>query len=188
MSTSHDGGPAGDAAEDLAMEVSGPSTDARPLDGAGGGMATDGSAPDADVVERCIGGCLSMFLAPCARPGQSCVSSTGAESSVSCYANGVKVVTVQSGNTITSTDYAASGQTCYSTIKQGVTEEDIEAADGTELAHITFDETQTQLTIECYPAGPSGPVETTAADLSSAACAGYVVSIGQTCAAGNCSR
>jgi hypothetical protein len=128
-----------------------------------------------------------MFFAPCDRVGESCVKASGTTSSTTCYANGVKVAASQSGTTITSTYYAPGGQECYQTIKQGLTQEDIQSPTGTELARIMFDETQAQLTITCYPDGPTNPAQTTTADLSAPNCAAYAAGIGETCTPGTCS-
>lgn len=150
--------------------------------GQSGGTATDGG-----VIANCLGPCLATFFTPCARLGASCVSTTDGGVSASCYANGVKVIASQEGNTETTIYYAPNGTECYTAIKQGVTSETIQGADGTLLAQIALDETQTKLTIACYPNGPNGLPATATADLTSAACAGYTGGA-RTCTAGTCSQ
>ncbi len=148
---------------------------------------TDGpTAPDAGPLGACLGTCLESFLAPCERLDQSCISQTVGSTISSCYANGVKVSSTVTGNVTVSTYYRPDGQVCYVATRTGLTAEDIKSPSGVLLGHIMFDETQTHLTVSCYPNGASSDPEVTMADLTQPNCAAYYAAGTQQCTTGAC--
>lgn len=184
--TNHPDGSTNDASsEPLADRSVDASPDAPPA-------SPDGSLPDAtpdqghhsdaEVDDRsCFGPCLESLFAQCSKLDQACTSSTSANHTTTCYANGVKQSEVTSGNVRDRVVKKADGELCYEYVaddRQAV----VFDPTGGRVAEITFTRTDASIgmNIRCRDG------TTIVSDYLSPACAGHRAAGSLMCTSGSC--
>jgi len=147
-----------------------------------GGGAAGGMTGGGGTGQSCLGACLDAFLANCPEIGQTCVSATVGQTTTSCYANGVKDQTAPGDAGVMGVVKDATGKVCRTRTVSGAGE-DLNAPDGTLVAHVAYGSGQ-DFTVTCHAA--DGTVQVTTGSFDAPACAAVVQQAHQVCASGDC--